>query len=224
MPNPYVYSISADMPGGAVNEAKLHAEIVASAIATTLNSVRTDMNVLTITFTGDLSAGDKTILDGDTTGPAGGLLAEHDNGATLVETTAARVYSDVNISTQTGIEKALPFNKERWDTDGMHDNSVNNHRITIQTAGQYIISANVLFVLNATGIRQILLKVNGDVILKQSQNAVVVAATVVACSTPWPLVVGDIVEAWVIQTCGSNLDIIAAAKFTPEFSVLRVGD
>ncbi len=64
MPNPYIYSISADMPSGAVNEGKLHVEIDASAIGTELLSVQANGNVLTITFTGDLSVGDKTIFDG----------------------------------------------------------------------------------------------------------------------------------------------------------------
>ena len=80
MPNPYVYSIADDLPGGAVNPTKLHAEIVASAIASqTLVGIHGSGDVLTLEFTGDLSAGDKTILDADTTGPAGGLLAGHDN-------------------------------------------------------------------------------------------------------------------------------------------------
>ena len=82
MANPYIYSISADMPGGAVNGARLHKEIVASAIATTLVGIGVVSDVLTVVFTGDLSAGDKTILDNDATGPSGGLLAAHDNSAT----------------------------------------------------------------------------------------------------------------------------------------------
>ena len=76
----YTFSVASDMPGGAVNLVKLDAEIIASAIATALTRTRTDVDVLTITFDDALSAGDETILHGDITGPAGGLLAAHDNG------------------------------------------------------------------------------------------------------------------------------------------------
>ena len=81
MTNPYTYSIASDMPSGAVNLARLHKEIVASSIATTLVGIGVVSDVLTVEFTGDLSTGDKTILDNDATGPSGGLLAAHDNSA-----------------------------------------------------------------------------------------------------------------------------------------------
>lgn len=77
---PLTYDIAADMPGGAVNTITLEKEIRASAIVTKLFSARANGNVLSILFdTLPLPAGDKTILDGDITGPAGGLLAAHDN-------------------------------------------------------------------------------------------------------------------------------------------------
>ena len=82
MTNPQIFSVLDDMPGapaGTVNPEKLEAEIIASAITKTLVVVRTDEDVLTITFDDALTAGDETILHGDTTGPAGGLLAAHDN-------------------------------------------------------------------------------------------------------------------------------------------------
>lgn len=80
---PLTYDIAADMPGGSVNTITLEEEIRASAIGTKLFSARANGNVLSILFdTLPLPAGDKTILDGDTTGPAGGLLAAHDNAVT----------------------------------------------------------------------------------------------------------------------------------------------
>lgn len=78
----YTYGIAADMPVGGVNPATLFAEIEASAIATALVDVNTKADVLKIVFADALSAGDKTTLDNDTTGPAGGLLAAHDNAPT----------------------------------------------------------------------------------------------------------------------------------------------
>lgn len=82
----YTYSVANDFPGGVVNPTKLHAEILASAIATSLIGVRTTGDALGICFSDALSAGDKTILDGDASGPAGGSVAAHDNTATVIDT------------------------------------------------------------------------------------------------------------------------------------------
>lgn len=78
----YDYDIASDFPGGAVNPTKLDAEIRASAITIALNRIDTSGDTVSIWFNDALPTGDKTILDGDTTGPAGGLIAAHDNSPT----------------------------------------------------------------------------------------------------------------------------------------------
>lgn len=80
----YTYSIASDFPGGAVDLGNLSDEIASSAILTALervdrNPTGGDTDRLDIVFKAALSAGDKTILDGDVVGPAGGLIAQHDN-------------------------------------------------------------------------------------------------------------------------------------------------
>lgn len=75
----YPYSKSADFPGGAIDSSNLVDEIAASSIATGLNRIDVTGNDISIVFASALSAGDKTTLDNDTTGPAGGLIAAHDN-------------------------------------------------------------------------------------------------------------------------------------------------
>lgn len=81
----YTYSIETDFPEGAVNTSKLVDEIAASTMtaAAELEGVNTgmggDSDRLDITFENELSSGDKTKLDGDTTDPAGGLIASHDH-------------------------------------------------------------------------------------------------------------------------------------------------
>ena len=79
MSHTYTYSISLDFPGGKVNTTKLTDEIRASAIVTALDMINTDGDEIDIVFKAELSAGDKTILDGNQTHPAGGLIAAHDN-------------------------------------------------------------------------------------------------------------------------------------------------
>ena len=79
----YTYSIANDMPGGKVNPARLTDEIKASAITIALVGVSTNGDVLDIIFKAPISTEEITILDGDQTGPAGGLLAAHDNSPTV---------------------------------------------------------------------------------------------------------------------------------------------
>lgn len=55
----------------------------------------------------------------------------------------------------------LTWDTENWDTDTLHDNVTNNSRFTIQTAGKYMIAANLTFASNNTGIRQIIFNKNG---------------------------------------------------------------
>lgn len=74
----YTYTVATDFPGGAMNTGKLTEEIRASSIVTALERIDGGASAK-IVFKDSLSTGDKTTLDGDTTGPAGGLIAAHDN-------------------------------------------------------------------------------------------------------------------------------------------------
>jgi hypothetical protein len=107
MPNvEYIYSIVDDLPGGQCNTTKLHAEIVASSISTALSHIGTEGDDLVIYFKAALSTADKTILDGDTTGPAGGLIAAHDN--TPSKSTAV----PMTMVDAQGNEKPWPIDKD----------------------------------------------------------------------------------------------------------------
>jgi hypothetical protein len=75
----YTYSIAQDFPDGKANPSKLDEAIRQSSIVTALEGVNTFGDVLNVVFKDSLSAGDKLTLDGDTTHPAGGLIASTDN-------------------------------------------------------------------------------------------------------------------------------------------------
>lgn len=98
MPTPtsYVYSIASDFPGGKANSGNLASEIRASSIVTALSGVNTDGDVLTIFFKDVLSVPDKTTLDGNTTGPAGGLIAANNTSPTPAA--SASIVMQANIS------------------------------------------------------------------------------------------------------------------------------
>jgi len=87
----YTYAVATDFPNGRINPSTLMDEIVASPdITIQLNDVHCSGfteedggvcvgGTVHIVFAAELSASEKTVLDGDTTGPCGGLIAAHDN-------------------------------------------------------------------------------------------------------------------------------------------------
>lgn len=75
---PYAYSIASDFPVTGLNVDGLKEEIQQSPIITALERIDVVGDTCTIIFKDALSTGDKTLLDNDTVGPAGGLIAAHD--------------------------------------------------------------------------------------------------------------------------------------------------
>lgn len=58
---------------------------------------------------------------------------------------ACRVFSTATTSLPNNATTVVTFDSERYDTDGMHSTSVNTSRITVNTAGVYIVTAHVTF-------------------------------------------------------------------------------
>jgi len=105
----YTYNITNDLPGGKLNTGNLHMEIVASSITATLRAINTEGGsysngvvtggTLKIVFADALSTGDKTTLDADVSGPAGGLLAVNTNTEETKSTFLSAIDSIVTTST-----------------------------------------------------------------------------------------------------------------------------
>ena len=76
MANSFVYSIANDIPGGEFGgEASNRLlELINNRIATPLANITSAGDVLTVTFVTDITVEEKTILDGDQLGPAGGAV------------------------------------------------------------------------------------------------------------------------------------------------------
>jgi hypothetical protein len=77
MATSFQFTISTDIVSGQCDTDRLEEDIQSSAITIALDSVTTVGDTVTIEFKADLSAGEETILHGDTTGPAGGLVGAH---------------------------------------------------------------------------------------------------------------------------------------------------
>jgi D-serine deaminase-like pyridoxal phosphate-dependent protein len=101
----------------------------------------------------------------------------------------------------------------------MHDNATNNSRITIRTAGTYEVGGAVRFSANATGARQVAVRLNGTTFLVKNQQSPL-ASSATDCATPvipYVFSVGDYIELVATQSSGGNLATVAA----PEVTFLR---
>lgn len=137
----------------------------------------------------------------------------------------ARVYHNAAQSIPNAIDTTLNFNSERADTDVIHDNVTNNPRLTCKTAGVYYIVAGIGFASNATGRREVFIRLNGAT---QIASAILPAASGVITRIPpigtlYPLAVNDYVEVIVNQTSGGALNTDVGANATPEFMMIRLG-
>ena len=93
----------------------------------------------------DLKERFNDIVDDFTADPI--VLADIDVSKVTGTPDVARVYTDANINIPDNVFTVVPFNQESFDTGSFHDNSTNNTRLTITTAGYYRIRA----VLKAQG-------------------------------------------------------------------------
>jgi hypothetical protein len=124
-----------------------------------------------------------------------------------------RAYASGALSVPNSTFTALALNTESFDTDpngAMHDTSSNNSRITIRTAGVYHVSPYVEFATNATGFRQVAIRLNGATFLFGDHRAAVNGeATHVCYSHPYLFAANDYVEVLVAQNSGGALNVAA---------------
>lgn len=125
------------------------------------------------------------------------------------------------VHNSTGNNLAVTFDTETHDTGGMHSTSSNTSRITIPTggSGMYLLGGGVEFAANATGYRQVALRINGTTVIAGSRatSASGTVATLLMTNCIYPLNAGDYVELTAFQNSGGNLNINSAAEFTPIF-------
>lgn len=120
---------------------------------------------------------------------------------------------------------ALLFNTETYDAaapNAMHDTVTNNSRITIPTggAGFYVLTASVRFTANATGVRELGMRVNGVTSIASAQQISNsgTTATQLTVATLYRLNVGDYVEATVLQSSGAALNTVVTTDVSPTFA------
>lgn len=138
---------------------------------------------------------------------------------------AARAYNSAALSISNNAETALTFDSERFDTSNLHSVSTNTSRMTAPVNGIYVITANVSWAANATGIRRVFLRWNASSNIAYSQvSATSASVTAQNVATVYSLAASEYVEVFVLQTSGSALNIEASSQFSPEFTMTWVSN
>lgn len=130
--------------------------------------------------------------------------------------TAAQTIPDATTTT-------LIFDDEIYDTDEMHSTITNPERITIKTAGIYLITLFGYFVSNAVGSRRAYIYSNGFIIHQYRKTADLNERTFINLAVLDQLAVNAYLTARVYQDSGAPLDVARAGTYSPIFAAQRVG-
>ncbi len=119
----------------------------------------------------------------------------------------------------------VTFDMVDHDNDTMWEGVTNPDRITIQTAGIYLIIGQVHWTPHIDGYRIQLLRHStvGYIARTQTQYGAMDDLWRGNVATTWDCAVGNSIELRVFQSCGDTLDIFAAGIEAPVLDAVRVG-
>jgi hypothetical protein len=139
----------------------------------------------------------------------------------LLNPPRVNAYAGTGPVVATATTTLIPLDTESWDTDSMHSTATNSSRITINTSGQYLVTFYARFPSNATGYRQLNLRLNatgnpalGSTLSTISLAAVNGDATFVTRTLELTCVAGDHYEIFATQNSGASLTLQAGQRVT----------
>jgi len=149
-------------------------------------------------------------------------------GGSVAETTS-RIFRSTNQVIPNATYTAVIFDSISYDNGGMINLGAQPTRITVPAgaSGRYLVGCGCNFVANATGYRQVLVKVNASIVFalvtQPGNQAAVNPDAEFALSTMYNLVAGDYVEMLVLQTSGGNLNLQFVSGRSPVFWMALIG-
>ena len=117
----------------------------------------------------------------------------------------------------------LGWDAEHFDPFGLHDNAVNNSRITIAKAGKYFVHTVVKWDFNTTGTRFVFILVNGTINIGLEQEGKSFDQLMIV-QRQFNLAVGDYLQVQVYQSSGGNLIVRGAGQYNSFFGAFRTGN
>ncbi len=121
----------------------------------------------------------------------------------------------------------VTWDVEFFDPLNMHDNSVNNSRITVPTSGVYAVYGTLKYLTSSVGVRSLSFRVNGATPLRTTNTYPATSSFGLwfQVSDVIELAAGDYVEVDAFHTAGGNLDIDGTSQeAVAAFSVTKVGE
>jgi len=184
----------------------------------------TDAQYVTLATDGTLS--DERVLT------AGNQIDVTDAGAGSTVTVAVKdISARIGNSTSTSISNntltTLSFDNvgaDQFDTDSIHNPSVNPARLTATTAGKYLVVFQGEWPTNTGGPREFRIRKNGGTsIAILSLAPSIVAETRMIVTTLVDLAQNDFVIVQVLQGSGGSLNLNTNGSHSPVFSMVKVG-
>lgn len=139
----------------------------------------------------------------------------------------AYAYNSAAIGVANNSSTALTFNSESYDTDPngeLHSTASNTGRLTCRTAGKYLVAGAVEWAANATGQRNLQIRLNGSATLK-TDNRMNLSGSypcAMTVSVVVDLAAGDYVELMAFQDSGGALNAGTSGTWSPGFLMTKV--
>ncbi|HVW33470.1 MAG TPA: hypothetical protein VHL53_13100 [Acidimicrobiia bacterium] len=151
-----------------------------------------------------------------------------DNISFLANPPGCRVYHNTTQSVSDNTITVVSFNSERFDTDTMHDTSSNNSRLTIKTAGLYLVTFTGVFAQGSDYARVYAdIQLNGATAIAIDDKATpaIAHSPGVRVSTVYKLAVNDYLQARVYHdnTANTARNLLNTGNYSPEFAAVRIG-
>jgi hypothetical protein len=145
--------------------------------------------------------------------------------AKLATVPCCRVFHTANQGINTASASPLAFNSEDYDTDTMHSTISNTGRIVFNTAGIYLVTANVRWAQNNTGYRQLIVELNGTAdpidgtnIASTNDTVYVTTGTDQSIAFPYRFALNDHIRLAGYQTSGGALNVLYVTPWSPTFT------
>ena len=119
----------------------------------------------------------------------------------------------------------ISFSNERYDTDNMWA-AGSPTIITINTAGLYLFTCRVFFVVNGTGIRELVLNhsVDGNIDYDTQPAPSATQGMMLSVATVWKCAAATTVRVRAFQNSGAGLNIARFANWSQEFTATWLGN
>ena len=136
-----------------------------------------------------------------------------------------RVYNSTTINhTSSGSWQNITFDSDRDDPQDMHNTSTNTDRINCLLAGWYYMFGNLTWDNNASGIRELAIRLNDTTVIGTSTTITSPDGTVderQSVATFYHLDVDDYITLYAYQSSGGTLQINQASDHTPVLGMIK---